>query len=171
MRQNLYTNSRIICIFSVGMVFAHPASASPLILVCDGYSMTNVPTGGSGVVHDNWGNSAQIDVTTNQPVQVRDQMALEIDGNGTGQIRIPNALLPRIRFGSGNQMKLSDVIIGENEITANVRPGLLKIAKQYQIRVDRIQGTIEIDSYAFNSEGHFNGKCRPFDPAVAQRQF
>jgi len=160
-----------VCILAVGLLYAGTAAANPLNLTCDGYGTKNVPVGGSGVVHDNWGHSAQVDVDMSQRVQFQDQVTLEIDGNGTGRIRMPSELLPQFRFSNRNWMKLSDVAISDTEITANVRPGLLRALKQFEIRLDRIQGSIHIDGPGFNGDGHYSGKCRAFDPEVTKRQF
>jgi hypothetical protein len=147
----------------ISMVWATQANADTLNLVCLGagaatrFSNTQVWGGNSN------GTTAWANGLSERSVGFDDQVTLELDGS-TGRIRMPRAMLPRIRGGKDGWFEVKDVRFAENEITGTVQVSVLNSPK---LRVDRLQGMISISG----KSGDFSGRCEAFDPAAVQRRF
>lgn len=134
-----------------------------LNLVCDGGGAANRTT--STVAHgwDNNGNSASAVVTGRRSVGFEDQLQLWIEG-GQGKARLPRVMLPTLHGGDGGWFEIKDIRISDNEITGSVSVNVINHPK---LVLDRMAGTVSLSGKA----GQFNGRCRKFDPATAERAF
>jgi hypothetical protein len=137
-------------------------AAVAIHLICAGGGTENV--GRSSVITSTNGMSAPVVVNSTSHVGYDDEVTIDLDSD-TGRIRVPNEIKPRIRSGGDDGWwKLTDVKIGENEISAKFS---LNFMNKPSLLIDRLSGHIAIQGKA----GSFDGYCRPYDPTTVQRKF
>lgn len=93
-----------------------------------------------------------------------DQVNIEINEDGTGKIRMPRAMLPRIRGGKDGWFEIEKIVKSEDEITGVVQVNFINSPK---LRIDRIRGHVSISGKA----GDYSGMCQPYDPKSVHRAF
>ena len=130
------------------MLLADPANVS---LVCRGGGSANKARSANGWALDNRGNSASGTVTTVRGEGFEDQTDVVIE-NGTGRIRLPRMMLPRLRGGKDGWFELDDL---ETSATAYSGTAKVNLINHPKVRIDRRTGVISIDGKA----GHYVGQC------------
>ncbi|QPI75370.1 hypothetical protein [Sphingobium sp. Cam5-1] len=150
--------------FTLGLTVATGAAAAPLHLVCLGNGSANRITSSSGSAWASNGASAWGQVIGTRDVPFDDQVNIELADDGTGQIRMPRAMLPKIRGGKDGWFEIRDVVKGQDEITGTVQVNVFNSPK---LRIDRIRGHVSLSG----KSGDYAGICQPFDPATVQRAF
>ena len=134
------------------------ADVESLSLVCLGAGSANRAASMYGYGSGGWGQ-----IIGSKDVSFDDQVTLEIK-NSVGRIRMPRAMLPKIRGGKGGWFEVKEVRWSDDEITGTVQVNVLNSPK---LRVDRLQGMIAING----KSGDYSGRCEPFDPTTVQRKF
>lgn len=156
---------RIILIAAALPAFVPAAvSAEALHLVCMGDGSANRASATTAYGFTSNGSSAWGQAYGERSVGFGDQVDVQIDDQGTGKIRMPRAMLPRLHGGHGGWFDLKDVKITDAEITGSAQVNFINSPK---VRLDRITGHISIDGKA----GDYSGECRKFDPASVERKF
>lgn len=153
--------SRIV--FLAAMMFATPASAENLHLVCIGGGSASKATSSSAYGMNNYGDSAWATVTGTRDVGFEDQANVEIV-DGVGKIRMPRTMLPLLRGGKDGWFEIENLKIGDQQITGNAGVNFLNSPK---IRIDRMTGILNLNGKA----GSYTAQCKAFDPATVQRAF
>lgn len=142
------------------LLAAAPAQALDLKLRCDGVVTYLDSEVFSTTVVDAFGYPRSTLATTSR---LRDQRAIvriEIH-DGAARIQMPQALVPLFRRGGQDGWwPIDELVVGEDEITGQVRMGALT---KYALRLDRTHGELRL--------GHedFQGACALDDPS--QRKF
>ena len=154
----------LIPIIAAAYFLAAPAEAETLHLVCLGAGSANRFASTSIYGADSNGNSAWARATSDRSVGFDDQVDVEIGEDGTGRIRMPRAMLPRLHGGNGGWFDLKGVKINDAEITGTAQVSIVNSPK---LRLDRRTGRIAINGKA----GDYSGECRRFDPAAVERKF
>jgi hypothetical protein len=140
------------------------AIAEPLHLVCLGEGSANRPAVTTGYVQDNHGNSGWGQVVGRRSVPFDDQVNVDLADDGTGRIRMPRAMLPRIHGGSDGWFQIKDVERTDTEITGKVQVNFMNSPR---LRLDRLTGRISLNGRS----GDYAGECQPYDPGTAERKF
>ncbi|ATE64089.1 hypothetical protein [Rhizorhabdus dicambivorans] len=140
------------------------ASADTLHLVCLGAGAANRQSSTSAYGFDSNGNSAWANALSDRSVGFDDQVDVEINEGGASRIRLPRAMLPRLRGGKDGWFELADVKFSDMSITGTAQVNFINSPK---VHLDRRTGHISINGKA----GDFSGECRKFDPAKVERAF
>lgn len=153
--------------WSVGLfalvVTATAAHAQPLNLICMGSGAAERPTATQAFGGNSAGGNGWATAYGKRSVGFEDQVRLELTDAG-GRIRMPRAMLPRLRGGKDGWFEVENVRFTENDITGTIQVSVLNSPK---LRVDRIAGMISISG----KSGDFSGRCEPFDPNTVERKF
>lgn len=156
-----------VLVFAVSLCFAASVQAQEsgnrLNLICGGQGAANKTTTSNVRAWGNDGSQAGATVNSTQSVNFGGEVALWIEGTD-GRIRVPEAMLPKIRGGEKGWFRLKSIIVTENEITASVVVNFLNSPK---LRLDRMSGAISLSG----SAGDFGGNCLKFDPDAVERKF
>jgi len=150
--------------FTLLLTVAAGATAAPLHLVCIGNGSANRITSTYGSAWASNGASAWGQAIGTRDVPFDDQVNIDLAQDGKGQIRMPRAMLPKIRGGKDGWFEIKDVVKGQDEITGTVQVNVFNSPK---LRIDRIRGHISLSG----KSGDYAGVCQPYDPATVQRAF
>ncbi len=149
---------------ALGLTIAPVAQAAPIHLVCIGNGSANRITSTYDSAWASNGASAWGQAIGTRDVPFDDQVNIELADDGTGQIRMPRAMLPKIRGGKDGWFEIKDVQKEQDEITGTVQVNVFNSPK---MRIDRIRGHISLSG----KSGDYAGVCQPYDPATVQRAF
>jgi len=143
---------------------ASAADAETLHLVCLGAGSANRFSSTSIYGMISSGQSAWGQAMSERSVGFDDQVDVEVNEAGTSRIRLPRAMLPRLRGGKDGWFELNDVKITDAAITGTAQVNVINSPK---VRLDRMTGRVSISGKA----GDYSGECRKFDPAAVERKF
>jgi len=134
-------------------------------LVCVGAGSAAQPSSGTAMAYGNYGDSYTITTTGLGRVAFRGVMQIDINGK-EGTVRVPPVMLPAIRGGNNGVIKLKDIRVSENEISARVDYNFIN---KPRLIIDRLSGAVSMDDRM--TQADFTGSCEAFDPARHQRAF
>ncbi|WP_156428415.1 hypothetical protein [Novosphingobium sp. FSW06-99] len=158
--------SRFLLLASLALIpnsaFAQEAG-NRLYLLCDGGGTANKADGSFAQGWNNHGGTSSALAIGHATVGFEDQLQIWIEGNA-GKARMPRSMLPKLHGGEGGWFEISDVVVADREITGTVR---VNFANHPKLILDRLAGTITLSGKV----GNFNGRCRKFDPATAEKAF
>lgn len=123
-----------------------PASETVLDLNCPGEGEHRVVS-----------TSALFFVTTANE-RFDDEMDVHIAA-GAGKARVPRRLIPDLHGGENGWFEMSDLVITDDVITAEVK---ITFAHHPKIRIDRRSGSVSLHGKI----GDFTGKCAKVDPTA-----
>jgi len=141
----------MLLIAVLSMIAVDQVPSERLQLTCRGGGSATKPANSSVYGADNSGNSGWATIRRNRSEGFEDQVDLWIEGQ-EGRIRLPRTMLPPIHGGEKGWIKLSDIDVGGDTITASASVNALNHPK---VHIDRRSGVISIDG----KSGHFVGDC------------
>jgi hypothetical protein len=151
---------------TIGLLFiglSAGADAQTLNLVCEGSGAATRAEATSAVIAGD-GQTAWATGTSTRSVPFDDQVNIELPEGETGKIRMPRAMLPRLRGGTDGWFEVRNIKRTEKEITGTIQVSIINSPK---VRIDRMVGHISISG----KSGDFSGKCEPYDPTTVDRKF
>jgi len=126
-----------------------------LQLVCRGTGEHKVLMGGSAFGFS--GNRSAFAFGSSQQLsQFGEQLDVSVS-EGKAKVRVPRRFLPPLHGGDGGWFDVSELAIGDSEITGKVA---INFANHPNLRIDRRSGAVSLDGKV----GSFAGQCEKFNP-------
>lgn len=122
-------------------------------LTCIGGGVTSEQEGSYGTYFAPNGQMHSGVIYTPSQKNYEENVLIEIFGNSSGRVRLPRSILPSIRGGNDGWFDLRNIVISQNEISAEAKVNFVNHPK---IIIDRVRGTIFIDA----RRGAYNGRCQ-----------
>jgi len=151
-------------LLSVFAVAAANAAEAPLHLICQGVATTLEGSTATAVAqgsNSQWGTAT---VRQDGMVDHPEQLKLDFDGAGGGQILFPMTMMPPIHGGKNGLFPLRNAVFSSGEIMARTT---INVFNQPRIMIDRITGNVTLTGLKLAFHGH----CIPFDPQTTPRAF
>jgi hypothetical protein len=163
------SKTRKLVALGIGVAFlfagSPKASAEVLLLSCNGIGSQTAADMSFGSAYSSDGTSFTGSSTSYRTQESADQTVVELQ-DGNGRIRVPSTILPPIHGGGDHGWwPLSDIVIGESEITARFS---LNIFNKPKVVIDRRSGQIQINGLG---QDDFRGTCDRLDPSINSRRF
>lgn len=153
----------MLFIVIAAMAASVPSDDFKLDLVCVGTGTQQLEDSSKVEFDDNRGYSADATATKSKIIEFEEQVNVEITGN-QGRILFPERMLPVFRGGDKGWIKLKNIAVGANEITATAA---INFISRPTIRLDRRTGAI---AFAGTSVA-YRGQCAAYDPTTVKRAF
>jgi hypothetical protein len=158
------------CLFITALIltgFSGPTAvhADVLLLSCSGIGSQIAPSVSFGSAYSSSAGSVT-GTSTNYGVRESPDLTIVEIRDGVGRIRVPATIIPPIHTGgTGGWWALSDILMGEDEISAKFS---LNFMDKPKVVIDRRTGQISINGFG---QWDFRGSCEAVDTSVAARKF
>jgi hypothetical protein len=150
----------------IATFFAGPGGAPPmpLHLICQGIAETLAGSSATAYAQQSNGQWGTATVNEQHMAEHPEQLKLDFDGAGGGEVLFPMTMMPPIHGGKNGALPLREVEFSEGGIIARTT---INVFNKPRIVVDRVTGNVTVTGFKLAFQGH----CVPYDPQTVQRAF